>query len=446
MANESETLRVSPKVVQAAGVLRLLVLQDDSWTTQLLPADGELVVGRGEDVQVRIDDRSMSRRHAKLVLGRQLFIEDLGSANGTRVGGRTLGPNERAPLFPGEPADLGNVTLVVQREVPSSDFEATAAAPVASEDPMARVRRLVERVAPSMINVLLLGESGVGKEVIAQELQRRSRRANAPYLRLNCAALTESLLESELFGHERGAFTGAVKTKPGLLETARGGTVLLDEVGELPPSIQAKLLRVLEERRVLRVGGLEPEPIDVRFLFATNRSLEEEVANGTFRTDLYYRLNGISIQVPPLRQRKGELPALVEHFLKEAAKREEMPQPPPLTPQAYDALLAHSWPGNIRELRNVIDRAVVLSGGEPISEEDLHLSTSAAGAPSSDPASQSLLKSERSEAEKRIILQALDECGGNQTRAAERLGISRRTLVNRLSEYGLTRKKSPQDD
>ncbi|MFT3708229.1 MAG: sigma 54-interacting transcriptional regulator [Archangium sp.] len=240
---------------------------------------------------------------------------------------------------------------------------ASAPAPgfVVRDDAMAALYRLVDRVAPSTISVLLLGETGVGKEVLAQEIHRRSKRASGPFLRLNCAALTESLLESELFGHEKGSFTGAIKQKEGLLESAEGGTVFLDEVGEMPPSIQAKLLRVLEERKVMRVGSTTALPIDVRFLFATNRDLEAEVARGAFRSDLYFRVNGISLVIPPLRERPTEIEPLARQFLQEAAKRETRAAPE-LTPDALATLAAWPWPGNIRELKNVIDRAI-LDGG-----------------------------------------------------------------------------------
>ncbi len=329
---------------------------------------------------------------------------------------------------------------------------ASAPAPgfVVRDDAMEAIYRLIDRVAPSSINVLLLGETGVGKEILSAEIHRRSKREKGPFLRLNCAALTESLLESELFGHEKGSFTGAIKQKLGLLEAAKGGTVLLDEVGELPQGIQAKLLRVLEERKVMRVGSVTPEPIDVRFIFATNRDLEAEVARGAFRSDLYYRVNGISIVIPPLRDRRAELEPLARQFAAEAAKREGR-APPELSPEALDAIRAYPWPGNIRELRNVFDRAVLLSGEGPITPQALGLSGKVVGeAPkSSSPIGEGAtnLREERDAAERRTILEALEKTDGNQTKAAELLGISRRTLVSRLQEYGMTkpRKKADED-
>ncbi|MFZ5438912.1 MAG: sigma 54-interacting transcriptional regulator [Myxococcota bacterium] len=316
---------------------------------------------------------------------------------------------------------------------------APAAGFVVRDDAMAALYRLVDRVAPSNINVLLLGETGVGKEVLAQELHRRSRRAAGPFLRLNCAALAESLLESELFGHEKGAFTGAVKQKKGLLEAATGGTVFLDEVGEMPASIQAKLLRVLEERKVLPVGATTPLPIDVRFVFATNRDLEAEVARGAFRADLYFRVNGVSLLIPPLRDRRTEIEPLARQFLTEAAKREGRPVPE-LTADALATLEGWPWPGNIRELKNVIDRAILMAGEGSLSAEALGLGETATVRREPAPATvASNLREERDAAEKRAVLEALDKTGGNQTKAAELLGVSRRTLVSRLQQYGLTK-------
>ncbi|MGV3620645.1 MAG: sigma-54 interaction domain-containing protein, partial [Archangium sp.] len=314
---------------------------------------------------------------------------------------------------------------------------------VVRDDAMAAIYRLVDRIAPSQINVLLLGETGVGKEVLAAEIHRRSKRAAGPFLKLNCAALSESLLESELFGHEKGAFTGAIKQKQGLLEAARGGTVFLDEVGEMPASIQAKLLRVLEERKVLRVGATTPEEIDVRFVFATNRDLEAEVARGAFRSDLYFRVNGISVVIPPLRERRDELEPLARHFLSDAAQREKRPAPE-FTRDAIDALHAWPWPGNIRELKNVIERALLLAGDETLSSEALGLGVTTGRREVVASTSSSNLRDEREAAERRAVMDALDKTGGNQTKAAELLGVSRRTLVTRLQHYGLTKPRKKE--
>jgi DNA-binding NtrC family response regulator len=304
---------------------------------------------------------------------------------------------------------------------------------IGSEGAMDAIYRLARRVASSSLSVLLLGETGVGKDVVAGVIHRQSLRADAPLVRLNCATLSETLLASELFGYERGAFTGALATKPGLLETAQGGTIFLDEVGELPLSLQAQILHVLEHRQVQRLGGLHPRPIDVRFISATNRTLDVEVERGTFRRDLFYRLNGASVVIPPLRERRDEILPLARHFVCIVARPTESGAPS-IGAAAAALLEAHDWPGNIRELRNVVERAAVLCKGPTILPEHLALprqarSAPAALAPPTDPAQQ----------ERARIMKALQACAGNQTQAARVLGISRRTLINRLIEYGIRR-------
>ena len=362
---------------------------------------------------------------------------------------RDLGfaPQLARALFPADGATAAELLQRARGEPP-------APAPAAPTS-MARLDALVARVAPGNINVLLLGETGVGKEVLAERVHRLSPRASRPLLKLHCAALSEGLLESELFGHERGAFTGALKTKPGLLETADGGSVFLDEIGELPASIQVKLLRVIEERTVLRVGALTPTVIDVRFIAATNRNLEAEVARGAFRQDLYYRLNGISLVIPPLRERAGEIVPLAEHFIREACRHGGRAAPA-LSPAAEALLRSRDWPGNIRELRNVCERAVLLCTGDAIAPE--HLSLSAPARPSappqpsapppqpSPPAPTRAPEAALSPAQQRQrdeVVDALARCAGNQSRAAKLLGISRKTLVARLDAFGLPRPRKP---
>jgi DNA-binding NtrC family response regulator len=307
---------------------------------------------------------------------------------------------------------------------------------------MERLLRLRDRVAQSNISVLLLGETGAGKEVMAESIHQQSPRRSAPFLRLNCAALSETLLESELFGHEKGAFTGAVAPKPGLLETAQGGTVLLDEVGELPAALQVKLLRVLEERQVLRVGGLKPRPIDVRFISATNRDLQAESEEGQFRRDLYFRLNGITLVVPPLRERINEIPALAQKLAQAAGRQSGRPNEPSFSPEALARLERYGWPGNVRELRNVVERAVLLCTGDVITPEHLPgiRQAQAATPPGAGEAPRvETLREELAALERKRILDALAECGGNQTRAAKLLGMRRQSLVARLDEYGIPR-------
>jgi len=315
---------------------------------------------------------------------------------------------------------------------------------------MRRVHLLAKRAAVSNINVLIVGETGVGKEVLAEIIHGLSPRARQPLVRINCATLTPTLFEAELFGHERAAFTDAREAKPGLLETAEGGTVLLDEIGELPLPLQAKLLRVIETHEVMRVGAVKPRTVDVRFLAATNRVLEDEVARGAFRQDLYYRLNGISLLIPPLRARADEIEPLARSFVENFAKLSERPVPK-LSPAAIKLLVAYPWPGNIRELRNTIERALLLSTGDAITPEDLPLEKMR-GTPMSmervsepAPTSRSAqsfavpLLDDESRVDYERIVESLSLCSGNQTRAAKLLGMSRRTFCARLKAYGIPR-------
>jgi transcriptional regulator with PAS, ATPase and Fis domain len=312
---------------------------------------------------------------------------------------------------------------------------------------MRRIHLLATRAAVSNINVLIVGETGVGKEVLAEIIHGLSPRAQQPLVRINCATLTPTLFEAELFGHERAAFTDAREAKPGLLETAEGGTVLLDEIGELPLPLQAKLLRVIETHEVMRVGAVKPRTVDVRFLAATNRVLEDEVARGAFRQDLYYRLNGISLLIPPLRARVDEIEPLARSFVENAAKLSERPVPK-LSAAAIRLLVAYPWPGNIRELRNTIERALLLSTGDAITPEDLPLEKMR-GTPVSMGRVAELVATAQSFAaaqlddESRLdyerIVESLSLCSGNQTRAAKLLGMSRRTFCARLKAYGIPR-------
>ena len=342
--------------------------------------------------------------------------------------------------------------------------------PVVRTGALARLEPLVDKIAPGSISVLVLGETGVGKEVLARMLHERSPRAGKTLVCLNCASLSETLLESELFGHEKGAFTGAVAAKVGLLESANGGTVFLDEVGEMPLSLQAKLLRVLEQREVLRVGAVRPRAIDVRFVAATNRDLEQEIVRGRFRQDLYYRLNGFSLVIPPLRQRADEIEPLARHFISLSC-RQLRRKPLDIAPDAVEALLAYEWPGNIRELKNAIDRAVLLASGRSINAQHLPHDRMVRALSSSDapPASvrprartsettkemeipsvsfpfgttarppASAPQSSHRDGEKERIIAALEQCAGNQTQAAKLLGVSRQTLVTRIETYNLPR-------
>jgi two-component system response regulator AtoC len=581
----------------------LLVMGPELFATYPLPPAGAITIGRDDTMEVKLADPLASRRHARLHIGDALQIEDLGSANKTRVREVPLLPGTRVTISPGEAIAIGSTILMVQQRLPPrvrlirphgylearleeecarsevsrdpfalvrlhidgdlpaarltelcatvlripdmlalygpNEYEillasttrevaaaicdelgarlvdagvtfrtgtatyprdgrtpealvsvasqrlrggaggpraAAAAAAVQGElvyDPiMQRLQLLADRAAQGTINVLIVGENGVGKEILAERIHRQSPRANKPFLCINCAAFSEQLFESELFGHERGAFTGASETKPGLLETAPGGTVLLDEIGELPLSLQVRLLRVLETRQVTRVGGLKPRPIDVRFVAATNRNLEVEVAAGRFRRDLYFRLNGMTLHIPPLRARPGEIEQLARIFLAQFSAQLRRPTPE-LDEDAQRLLKEYLWPGNVRELRNMMERAALLCAGDRVHPEHLMIETmsatmgpSVAGPPRAewDPAPTFTLgdgsgpiasrvtqpmsapagdDGDDGDAERDRILRVLAQYGGNQSRAAKALHMARSTLVLRLNSYQIPRPRKP---
>jgi two-component system, NtrC family, response regulator AtoC len=597
--DRASTLRNTPVVTPGQVDQGLIVIVNGVVSTHALPATGSVTLGRARENDIQIIDPSVSRAHARIHLTSPVMIEDLGSANGTRVRGDVVEQSQRVELPVGESIELGSAIVMLQRRpmptrewriwahgyfegrledecaratrssssfalvrlkagqeerpevvqqvlantlraddvvgvygpgdyeallVERSEGEAQAvlalleasftdvglpvqmamvmfprdgrtadrlvakagsvlrgesAAPtgplVVRSAAMRRLYDLVERVAHGDISVLILGDTGVGKELMAEQVHRTSPRASKPFLRLNCAALSESLLESELFGHERGSFTGAHQAKTGLLETAQGGTVFLDEIGELPMAMQVKLLRVLEERTVWRVGSVKSRPIDVRFVAATNRNLDTEIARGAFRQDLFFRLNGVTLTIPALRERVEEIEDLAAQFIEQFAKQLGRRSPPELGPGVLELMLNYSWPGNIRELRNAIERAVLLSGTGPILRE--HFPVEKMTATISTPLSQApmanfsggevagpvrelsgketlvpptdgtldtatlgeRLRRQVKEVERQHIIDALTRCGGNQTRAAKELGISRRTLISRLEEYSIPR-------
>ena len=574
----------------------LLVMSPDAFSSVRLPTAGTVDVGRSSKCAIQIEDPLASREHARLHInsvdgGVALQIEDLGSANGTRVRNVSISPGQLAPFVAGDAISVGSTVLMVQHNRPAvgtrrlwshayfesrlTDQCARAAAagasfamarvrltgtapwtrvlpilvrtiplphlfaaygpldyeilfletepndvtrqvemlaselraagiearhgiawyprdgrttdallargnallrPSAGADAsgigapslpgagagMERLRGLAKRAAASGISVLVLGETGVGKDVLAQEVHRLSSRAG-PLVVLNCAGLAETLIESELFGHEKGAFTGAARSKVGLLETANGGTVFLDEIGEMPLSLQPKLLRTIEKREVLPVGAVKPRPIDVRFIAATNRDLEAEVTKGTFRRDLFFRLNGITLAIPPLRERTDEIATLVEIFIAEACRDSGGRRPPTVTPEAMNFIQGYHWPGNIRELKNVIERALVLCDGDEILPQFLPLDkmsdqtledSGAIRAPGVDrgelpslagirPDQLPHLDDPKKLAERQSILDALAHHAGNQTRAAQSLGMPRRTFITKLEYYGIPR---PQKD
>jgi two-component system response regulator AtoC len=552
--------------------LHVLVISPEIFGAIPLPERGSLLVGRSAKAEVLIEDPLASRQHARLSVGDSLTIEDLGSANGTRVRDAIIAANTPVTVAPGEAIGIGSTVLIVQRSRWSpgprrlwshghfenrlkdecaraelttgrfallrvrlepgvnwtrvfpvlarnlqpphlfatygpNDYEALlleagpegvertveslwaelrlaqlsarvgvawyprdgrssdallaranaqlrpspdrpAVPGIEAPSPvMQRVNDVATRAAAANINVLILGETGVGKEVMAQMLHRVSPRAEKPMVSLNCAGLTESLIESELFGYEKGAFTGAISARQGLLEAAQGGTVFLDEIGEMPLRVQATLLRVIETREVLPVGARKTRPIDVRFIAATNRNLESESARGTFRQDLYFRLNGLTLTIPALRERRSEIPELARFFVVQACQDAGRPELP-ITAAAMTLLEQYAWPGNIRELKNVMERAVVLCDSAEIGPEQLPAEKirtpdeplsdmeTTTGSREGDSA---LTKSELRVAERQRIIDALAACAGNQSRAARMLGMPRRTFISKLDAYGIPR-------
>jgi DNA-binding NtrC family response regulator len=573
----------------------VLLMSPDVFTSLPLPGSGVLTIGRSAKCDVHIDDPMASREHAKLHVDREngelrLAIEDLGSANGTRVRDAVIKAQERVSILPGDAVIVGSTVLMVMqnrssmgprrlwshayfeariddeclraattrtsfgltrvrftgaahwtrvlpvlaRELPPPHVFATygprdyeilfldvgetqveaamhalisscraagldgryavawypkngtnaetliAAAngllnvrnkgqngeplgpSVALGPSMQRVREMASRAASSPINVLILGECGVGKDVLAQFVHKLSLRAAKPFVALNCAGLSETLMDSELFGHEKGAFTGATSAKVGLLESANGGTVFLDEIGDMPMSMQAKLLRVIESREVRPVGGLKARPLDVRFVSATNKDLEAAVVKGEFRTDLVYRLNGLTLAVPPLRERTDEIPALAETFVAAACQGMGRDTNVRVRSDALEHLLRYRWPGNIRELRNVMERAVAMCDGEEIAPEHLPLEKMsvvsdgyvdlkrATPVVPTAAINQNLppLSDATKQAERQRMVEALVASNGNQTRAAQLLGMPRRTFVSKLDQYRIPRpqKAAPPED
>ncbi|MCD6531225.1 sigma-54-dependent Fis family transcriptional regulator [bacterium] len=293
---------------------------------------------------------------------------------------------------------------------------------------MRRVFDLISRVAPSDATVLILGETGTGKELVARAIHQRSPRAKKPFVAINCAAITETLLESELFGYERGAFTGADRRKPGMFELASGGTLFLDEIAEMPPTLQAKLLRVLQEKVVYHLGGTTPIPVDVRIIAATNKDLKQLVRERKFREDLYFRLAVFPIELPPLRERREDIPLLVENYL---ARRGASAK---VSPEAMELLMGYDYPGNVRELENILERALILSGGKDILPEHL---PELEEIPLVENISPVPGETTLAELEKKMLLAALEKAGGNKSKAARLLGITRRMLYTRLKKYGI---------
>lgn len=366
----------------------------------------------------------------------------------------------------GKALDLRRLEAEVVRLRDELDRRGGYGAIVGESAALGKVLSLVDRLAETTANVIIYGESGTGKELVARAIHRRGPRAERPFVAVNCAALPETLLEDELFGHEKGAFTGATARRAGRFEQADGGTLFLDEVGEMSPALQAKLLRVIEEREFQRVGGREAVRVDVRLIAATNRDLKAAVEAGSFREDLYYRLQVVPVVLPPLRERREDIPLLVRHFIEVkqpggsadgAGKAATPAVTPAVTPEAMRAMVDYDWPGNVRELHNAVERALVVGGGGAIGLDDLPpevrgAAARAAGtsAAAGGEASAGPIPSGRFElpdipdegvsleaVERELLRRALAKAGGNQTQAARLLGISRQTLIYRMQKYGL---------
>ncbi len=454
-----ETYRLSEEdALDATSPRWLVVLGGGAPNIVELKRGSTVTVGRSSECEVVLSDRAISRRHAALHVGVTLEIEDLGSANGVLVAGARVPAGGRAAVPVGTTIQMGTTLLVVDSGATRPDIDAEGPTlsgrggqaergdAVVIDEAMVRLYEVVARVAPTRLNVLILGETGAGKELLAEAVHQSSPRASGPFVKINCAALAPQLLESELFGHERGAFTGADRARQGLVEAANGGTLLLDEVGEMPLELQAKLLRTIEDQKVKRVGAVTPRDVDVRYVASTNRDLAAESERGTFRRDLFYRLNGVRLEVPPLRARPAEIVPLAKRFAESVATGGEVPS---LTEEVITALHRYPWPGNVRELRNVMERAVAMCDQRRIVLADLPpeiLSPDAKGPGAAAPTrtgdvapSSSNLREDLGAIEKRRIIEALERCNGNQTKAAKLLGMPRRTLIMRIEEYGLPR-------
>ncbi len=422
-----------------------------------LTSGQRVAIGRAPTNTVVVHDERASRFHAEIFpTSRGWMVRDLESRNSTQLNGLAITTDHL--LASGDTITIGHATLVYgEGDTPtaqtvSADRPAPAAAPAAPPSirrPAAEgsamagqsaaieaIREQIDRVAATKATVLIRGESGTGKELVGRAIHEASDRRGGPFVCLNCAALSETLLESELFGHEKGAFTGATDRKIGKFEAAHAGTLVLDEIGEMSPAIQAKFLRVLEGHPFERVGGSTRVQVDVRVVAATNRDLEAAVTAGTFRRDLYFRLKVVEILVPPLRRRPEDIAVLATHFLERFAA-ETGRRLRGFTPAAIEALEAYRWPGNIRELRNCVERAVVLAQREWIDVDDVALTQLAVAgdtgkvAPSAGPFTPMSID----EMERRHVLATLEAVGGNKTKAAAILGIERSTLDRKLAKW-----------
>ena len=445
---------------------RLSVSISNGMSVEVRLGQKEVKIGRGHEADLQLPDRSVSRLHAKVFrVGRQYFLADLRSRNGTHADGKRI---TQLALEDGRMFQVGPFRIHFHRPVsglPAGE-EPTAASGTASPNTVstkaepvrvpkrteaatpigeapfgliggsAHVRKLVatiRRVAASDVPVLIEGETGSGKELVARGIHDASARRERPFIVVNCGAISPELIESELFGHERGAFTGATAQRKGAFELANSGTIFLDEIGELPVALQPKLLRALEQKEVKRVGGNDLLLADVRILAATNRNLREEIARKAFREDLYFRVGAITVPIPPLRDRREDVTPIARHFLSTMGTPASGPVPA-LSPAALDALISHDWPGNVRELRNAIQRAVVMAEGGELAGPDFSFLRQAAPEAESEPPSG---LSRWEQAERTNILGELARQMGNKTKTARELGIAKSTLFEKLKKYGI---------
>jgi DNA-binding NtrC family response regulator len=409
------------------------------------PALAALRAGRGADllmVDVRHDIAALIGKLQAEHIHVPVVACGIGTDTRAAVAAIRAGAKEYIPL----PPDAALIAAVLEAVTAESH------ALIHRDPAMGEILRLADQVAASEASILITGESGTGKEVLARYVHRKSRRSDAPFVSVNCAAIPENLLESELFGHEKGAFTGAVARRIGKFEEANGGTLLLDEISEMDVRLQAKLLRAIQEREIDRVGGAKPVKVDIRLIATSNRDLTEEVSKGTFREDLLFRLNVVNLKIPPLRKRPADVMVLAEHFVRKYAEMNGVPLRP-IADETRKLLLGYHWKGNVRELENTLHRAVLLASGAEIGPEAILLpdgsrpeaavtpraeapSTAATAAAAAAGNTRGLVGKTVAEVERDLILDTLNHCLGNRTHAANILGISIRTLRNKLKQYG----------
>jgi len=412
----------------------LLVCRQPTRTDVVEIREGEQAVfGRSGDVTLRVEDSKASRRHVAVrLVGGTLHVEDLGSRNGTLVNGRVLRGASCAVAGSGV-VRIGDCEIILATATVRSvvaDAPTKEADEIVVADPeMQKVLALAQKVARASTTVLVLGETGVGKDVLARRIHALSRRRDQPFVRINCGAIPDALLESELFGHEKGAFTGADRRKIGLVEAAKGGTLFIDEIGELTAAAQVKLLHVLENRTLTRLGGATEIPVDVRIVCATHRDLKSDVKTGRYRADLFYRISSFALAIPPLRERPSEV-VVFAHSFAEAFARAAGDPSPVISHEFAQALSGYSWPGNVRELKNAVEHAMVVADGGELTAECLPPEVRGA-----QREAWGGVKKELADLERERIERAIGDEGGNQTRAAARLGMSRRTLVYKLARW-----------